>query len=174
MNTSHTLASLLEVFRQAFDKAAETAFEPVRGVRPSRDAALEAVRSEALKAVLDAIGYQFPVDPEREAYDKWADQDGSTAGLFEAWKAGRDDLRKSFAPTTVAAPIESKPETFEAHGHTWFKHNPGDPKPEYLADDVGVNWLLEYELGGRYTHDSLSAGRLTWRLARIVGWRYAK
>lgn len=48
------------------------------------------------KAILDAIGYEFPKDEEREAFERWR------AGLvlhpeeaaFEAWRAGREELRK--------------------------------------------------------------------------------
>ena len=54
-------------------------------------------REAFAKAVLDAIGYEFPKDEEREAFEKWR------AGLvlhpeesaFEAWKAGREELRRA-------------------------------------------------------------------------------
>lgn len=50
------------------------------------------------KAILDAIGYEFPKDEEREAFERWW-----RAGLvlhpeeaaFEAWKAGREELRRA-------------------------------------------------------------------------------
>lgn len=53
-------------------------------------------REAFTKAVLDAIGYEFPKDEEREAFERWR------AGLvlhpeeaaFEAWRAGREELRK--------------------------------------------------------------------------------
>lgn len=46
----------------------------------------------AVTAVLDAVGYKLPVDPEREAFDAWIAANPSRSSdddLFEAWKAGR-------------------------------------------------------------------------------------
>jgi hypothetical protein len=50
------------------------------------------------KAILDAIGYEFPKDEEREAFDAWANANNklATTAQFEAWKAGREELRKGF------------------------------------------------------------------------------
>ena len=62
--------------------------------RPAREA--------FTKAVLDAIGYEFPKDAEREAFDDWSNaycKDATTYYqilMFEAWKAGREELRKGF------------------------------------------------------------------------------
>lgn len=61
----------------------------------------EAKAREAFaKAVLDAIGYKLPVDPEREAFDAWLKEQGGTdfidtkESMFLSWKAGREELRK--------------------------------------------------------------------------------
>lgn len=131
--------------------------------RPAREA--------FVKAVLDAIGYQFPVDPEREAYDKWFSSHPSPEP-FDAWKAGREELRKQSGPANGS----DTPETFEAHGHIWFKHKPGDPAP--VEGHVKVRILLR---GGEYTPKgvSLTAGTLDWGVeedpsADTIGWRYAE
>ena len=58
----------------------------------------EIAREAFTKAVLDAIGYEFPKDEEREAFERWW-----RAGValhpeeaaFEAWKAGRKELRRA-------------------------------------------------------------------------------
>jgi hypothetical protein len=55
-------------------------------------------REAFAKAVLDAVGYKFPVDPERETFDAWyesAQIPQGEAQAFAAWKAGRDELRKA-------------------------------------------------------------------------------
>lgn len=44
-------------------------------------------------AVLDAVGYTFPVDPEREAFERWH-SGRPNPEPFDAWKAGREELRK--------------------------------------------------------------------------------
>lgn len=48
-------------------------------------------REAFAKAVLDAVGYTLPVDPEREAFDAWVTSVGWDLrdSPFEAWKAGR-------------------------------------------------------------------------------------
>jgi len=60
---------------------------------------IEGARMLALKHVLDAVGYKFPVDPEREAFNAWCGsgrlEKSDYDDLFEAWKAGREELRKA-------------------------------------------------------------------------------
>ena len=54
-------------------------------------------RETFAKAVLDAVGYEFPKDEEREAFDAWATANNklATTDQFEAWKAGREELRRA-------------------------------------------------------------------------------
>jgi uncharacterized protein YodC (DUF2158 family) len=64
-----------------------------------------------------------------------------------------------------------KPDTtFEAHGHTWTKHTPGDPMP---CDGKSlVNWLTAPEAEGLpYNNIVKRADTLMWEIP--VGWRYA-
>ena len=75
--------------------------------RPAREA--------FAKAILDAIGYEFPKDEEREAFDVWCEANNklNTPGAFEIWKAGRDDLRKVmpifFSTENIKLVTESPP-----------------------------------------------------------------
>lgn len=49
------------------------------------------------KAVLDAVGYEFPKDEEREAFERW--QKSHTVdpndAFFDVWKAGCEELRRA-------------------------------------------------------------------------------
>lgn len=61
--------------------------------------------------------------------------------------------------------------TFEAHGHTWTRHTPGDPMP--CDGDAVINWLIDDELKVAPKDLGVSARscELCWRL--IIGWRFA-
>lgn len=75
--------------------------------RPAREA--------FAKAILDAIGYQLPKDEEREAFDAWCETNHklATTDQFEAWKAGREELRKAmpifFSTENIRLVTESPP-----------------------------------------------------------------
>lgn len=59
------------------------------------------------KAVLDAVGYEFPKDEEREAFDRWIETHpmrSSNDDLLEAWKAGREELRRAINKPTYSMP----------------------------------------------------------------------
>jgi hypothetical protein len=58
--------------------------------------------------------------------------------------------------------------TFEAHGHTWFKHTPGDPMP---CDGEAEVVLLQdnCQLG---MHANVKAKEWCWNEKYITGWRY--
>ena len=59
----------------------------------------EIAREAFTKAVLDAIGCEFPKDEEREAFERWQTSNSQTfcdaEEAFKAWKAGREELRKA-------------------------------------------------------------------------------
>jgi hypothetical protein len=106
-------------------------------------------REAFAKAVLDAVGYKFPVDPEREAFDAWMKEHESVdLTYFEAWKAGRAAVLAEQVDHEVVMPHfdsgKSQPETFEAHGLTWIKHTPGDPMP--CDGDARVEWITVDDL----------------------------
>lgn len=129
-------------------------------------------REAFAKAVLDAVGYKLPVDPEREAFDAWITANPSRSSnddLFDAWKAGR-----------AARLSKPAPETFEAHGLTWFKHTPGDPMPcdgDAVVDVLWRNELPPYKMT-TVAHDGDTARNWDWSMTKsghedVVGWRYA-
>ena len=62
-----------------------------------------------------------------------------------------------------------KPETFEAHGKTWTRHNKGDVIP--CAGDAIVELIEEKELTGEYAQYVDRADTFFW--LPVVGWRYA-
>lgn len=173
MNTP-TLSQLAGIVaKAAFD--ARTAIGPIsHDPRSSLWDKVDRVNEAIAKAVLDAVGYEFPVDPEREAFDAWVTANPSRSSnddLFEAWNAGRAARDKE---TTLDK--QPAPETFEAHGLTWFKHTPGDPMP--CDGTSAINCLF----GGRSSNDDPTelhtAGERHWgvenrRCYPIVAWRYA-
>lgn len=88
--------------------------------RPAREA--------FTKAILDAIGYEFPKDEEREAFDAWW-KDNKIAYVnendaFKAWKAGREELRKS--QSLDKQPSYSMPPSYA--GITLLGATPNEPE----------------------------------------------
>lgn len=86
-------------------------------------------------------------------------------------------------PQPVYGTITRKPQpdTFEAHGHTWFKHTPGDPMPCKPDDVVDVLWRKEIPPGRMIpgpSHDGSKASGWVWEChmgyepEEVVGWRY--
>jgi hypothetical protein len=138
-------------------------------------------REAFVKAVLDAVGYKFPVDPEREAFDAWLTANPSRSSndeLFEAWKAGRATMLAEQVNHEAVMPHpdsgKSQSETFEAHGLTWIKHTPGDPMP--CDGESMLQVLEEGERNGKtYWDFRMPAREWGWRAGPnpTVGWRYA-
>lgn len=85
MNNKYTLKELADMF----------VYERRRALKNCQS--IEEARLLALRHVLDAIGYEFPKDEEREAFDAWyqvAQIPQGETQAFAAWKAGRELLRK--------------------------------------------------------------------------------
>ncbi len=83
MNKNYTLKELAEIYM---------------GSPMPESACTNTVRA-GIQKVLDAIGYEFPKDEEREAFEQWLESNpkrSSNDDLLEAWKAGREELRKEF------------------------------------------------------------------------------
>lgn len=156
-----TLSELTRIARTAMEDALRESKEIVCGVPRGLK---HDVAYYAVTAVLDAVGYRFPVDPEREAFDAWvAELPGAVLEpfreqMFDAWKAGR-----------AARLPKPAPETFEAHGYTWFKHTPGDPCP--CDGDAVVEVMLDVEKED-WASLPYRAGNWGWK-GGIIGWRYA-
>lgn len=103
MNTP-TLSQLADIGAAAAAQRIHSCREYV-SVNPALGSyAIDAKGREAFaKAVLDAVGYKFPVDHEREAFDAWLKEQVGTdfmdmkGSMFLSWKAGREELRKAQA-----------------------------------------------------------------------------
>jgi hypothetical protein len=69
-------------------------------------------------------------------------------------------------------PAPKHPSTFEAHGHTWFRHTPGDPMPCDATEEICV-----YFEEKTYSVTPKPAMSWSWRKLikdmSIIGWRYA-
>lgn len=93
--------------------------------RPAREA--------FTKAILDAIGYEFPKDAEREAFDAWcnANHKLATTNQFEAWKAGRDELRRAINKPSYSTPeqIEKSIQNLTTKEPAWIPWSGGDKSP---------------------------------------------
>jgi hypothetical protein len=86
MNKNYTLKELADMFVYKRRKALHNG------------QSIEGARMLALKHVLDSIGYEFPKDAEREAFDAWWKVNRITfcneEDAFQLWKAAREELRK--------------------------------------------------------------------------------
>lgn len=97
MNNKYTLKKLADIGAKAANSCLPdyVSMCVLNGAPPHHVVARQAFT----KAILDAIGYEFPKDEEdeeREAFDAWcnANHKLATSNQFEAWKAGREELRK--------------------------------------------------------------------------------
>lgn len=87
--------------------------------------------------------------------------------------------RHASPPVNKVNPVNPvpAPETFEAHGHTWTRHTPGDPCPVPWNTLVSVLLAWELKADELPSKDFVSARSLTWSRtghAGIIGWRYAE
>ena len=108
MNNKYTLKELADMF--AF----------VRKEALSNGQSIEGARELALKHILDAIGYELPKNAEREAFDAWckANHKLATTDQFEAWKAGREELRKKVC-SDKCEETKTEPEWWEPEWISW-------------------------------------------------------
>ena len=123
MNKNYTLKELADIGA----KAAEDECSTMAVSRGHEDFGIDAQAREAFtKAVLDAIGYEFPKDEEWEAFERWCESRQPLVNhvlakedQFAAWKAGREGLRQALAknekePVCAINP-DSKPKKSEPH-----------------------------------------------------------
>ena len=123
-------------------------------------------RQAFTKAVLDAIGYEFPKDEEREAFERWW-----RAGValhpeeaaFEAWKAGREELRKAVPMLSFDKniTITSEPD--------WIPWNGGDKSP-IVGQQI---YEVKYRDGQMhiYIQDNVLCWRHSGTCADIIAYR---
>ena len=86
MNKTYTLKELAEIYM---------------GSPMPESACTNTVRA-GIQKVLDSIGYEFPKDEEREAFERWLAEQGDgfhpcgdVDKAFAVWKAGRKELRRA-------------------------------------------------------------------------------
>ena len=88
MNKNYTLKELADI-----GLSAACQFEP----NSKFPLSFQNYREAFVKAILDAVGYEFPKDEEREAFERW--QKSHTVdpndAFFDVWKAGREELRRA-------------------------------------------------------------------------------
>lgn len=100
MNKNYTLKELSDIGAKAANSKLPTArYQMTVGLVSTYPDHTEA-REAFTKAVLDAIGYEFPKDEEREAFERWLEANpkrSSNDDLLDAWKAGREGLRQALA-----------------------------------------------------------------------------
>lgn len=148
----------------------------------------EAKAREAFaKAVLDAVGYKLPVDPEREAFDAWLKEQGGTdfmgmkESMFLSWKAGRDVLRKKWDIVVARcddAPTETTPEANPA----WIEWKGGPcPIPDTVKrweyrDQDGFKCKDPYNVPSKYSTKWEHAGFSCNHIAayRVLDWGTTK
>lgn len=115
MNTKHTLKELADIGAKAANSKLPTArYQMTVGLVSTYPDHAEA-REAFTKAILDAIGYEFPKDEEREAFERWLSEQGDgfhpcgdIDKAFTVWKAGREELRKDLAKDQEE-PLQTQP-----------------------------------------------------------------
>lgn len=120
---------------------------------------IEEARMLALKRVLDAVGYKFPKDEEREAFDAWcaANHKLGTTDQFEAWKAGREELRKAVC-SDKCEDSKTEPAWIPWHGDEcpmkWIPWHGGSKSP---ITGARTRYEIEYRDGAKTicTHNTL-------------------
>lgn len=155
--TPHTLSQLADIGAAAFahpslDNSNQLTVGPSSEYWKSEQPAREAFA----KAVLDAVGYKLPVDPEREAFDAWYSSAqmasvGTSELAFQAWKTGREELRKAQMLAKEPAQTENEPEN--------------DGWKDWLGGDCPVDKFTKVEVRYRGIdgEDVWSAGNFRWK-----------
>lgn len=146
--------------KELADIGAKAAYMAVEGTKMSLiDSSEDQPAREAfVKAILDAIGYEFQKDDEREAFDAWCETNHklATTDQFEAWKAGREELRKS--QSLDKQPSYSMPPSYA--GITLLGTKPNEP--EWIPWNGGEcplsDKVKKWEYKERWNHNPV-AGR---------------
>lgn len=142
MNKNYTLKELADMF----------AYERRKALHNGQS--IEGARMLALKHVFDAVGYKFPADIEREAFEAWyqvAQIPQGETQAFAAWKAGREELRKAVPMLSFDKniTITSEPD--------WIPWN-GDDKSPIVGQQ---RYEVKYRDGQMHIYTQNSA--LCWR-----------
>ena len=147
MNNKYTLKELADIAKNAAEKANKESQEVQWGAVMAKADRPGFIWSEIVRAILDAIGYEFPKDEEREAFDAWcnANHKLATTDQFEAWKAGREELLKTQA---LAKEPDTKTEP------AWIPWHGGSKSP---ITGARTRYEIEYRDGAKTicTHNTL-------------------
>lgn len=146
MNNKYTLKELADIAKNAAEKANKESQEVQWGAVMAKADRPGFIWSETVRAILDAIGYEFPKDAEREAFDAWcnANHKLATTDQFEAWKAGREELRKKVC-SDKCEETKTEPEWWEPE---WISWNGGDKSP---IVEKQTRYEVEFREGSRHT-----------------------
>lgn len=141
MNNKYTLKELVKVYEKTYYQTG---------------------REAGIKAVLDFIGYEFPKDAEREAFDAWYQAAQIPQGetqAFAAWKAGREELLKTQA-------LAKEPDTSEPAWIPW----PGGDKSPIVGEQ---RYEVKYRDGvmHTYTQNNVLCWRHSGTCADIIAYR---
>lgn len=120
-------------------------------------------RQAFTKAILDAIGYEFPKDAEREAFDAWcnANHKLATTDQFEAWKAGREELLKTQA---LAKEPDTKTEPAWIPWHGGFKSPIPGKQARYEVECRGGAKSIWVQNTLRWSHNGTSYDIIAYRI----------
>ena len=133
MNNKYTLKELADIAKNAAEKANKESQEVQWGAVMAKADRPGFIWSETVRAILDAIGYEFPKDEEREAFDVWcnANHKLATTDQFEAWKAGREELRRAINKPSYSTPeqIDKSIQNLTTKEPAWIPWDGGDKSP---------------------------------------------
>lgn len=123
MNKNYTLKELADMFASVHREAL------------SNGQSIAGARELALKHILDAIGYEFPKDAEREAFDAWWKANRiafcNEEHAFQLWKAGREELRQAINKPSYSTPeqIDESIQNLTTKEPAWIPWGGGDKSP---------------------------------------------
>jgi hypothetical protein len=135
-------------------------------------------REAFAKAVLDAVGYKFPVDPEREAFNAWYSSAqmasaGTSELAFQAWKTGREELRKVYEAKSQSALDEIIPQTAKQPENDGWIDWPGG-----MFSPVDRNVTVQVQYRANDFGDTGNAGFFRWnhsdKASDIIAYKIVK
>ena len=164
MNKTYTLKELADIgARKAYYHVSGTRMSLLNDEGENHQNAREAFT----KAILDAIGYEFPKDEERDAFERWIAEQGDgfhpcgdEDKAFLVWKAGREELRRE--QMTAKEPPELVEKPLPAYGEVktepaWIPWRGGQcPLP-----DTVKRWEFRYR-GGFISTDPMMPSKYHW------------
>lgn len=162
MNKTYTLKELADIGAKAANAKLPTAKHLMTAGLISTYPDHSEAREAFTKAILDAIGYEFPRDAEREAFDAWWKANRiaycNEEHAFQLWKAGREELRRAINKPSYSTPerIEESIQNLTPTEPTWIPWPGGDKSP---IPGKQARYEIEYRDGARAICGNNSFGR---------------